>query len=224
MKKLFTLALGLCAVMGLSARTLTVTANGEPVKSGDEVVGKLHIEVNSYEFPGMGTIEMISGEVNPNLLVTTDTEASVSITLKVLTATGTDDAYKGIMFCWPEECTSYGPGATETRTGVIAADTPTNPRIDISIPQLASKDYPADGIMNTAEVTVAYTDDPSSAITFGLVLTSDPNYAGVESVIADSDLNAPREYYDLNGRRVLEPANGLYIVRQGTKVSKEYIR
>lgn len=224
MKKIFTLALGLCAVMGLSARTLTVTANGEPVKSGDEVVGKLHIEVNSYDFPGIGTIEMISGEVDPHLEFTTDTEADVTVTLKVTETTGTEAAYRGIMICWPEECTSIEAGKTEVRTGHVNANTPQNPRIDLSIPQLASKEFPKDGIMNVGEVSIAYTDDPASAINFKVVLTSDPNYAGVESVIADSDLNAPREYYDLNGRRVAEPSNGLYIVRQGTKITKEYIR
>ncbi|MDE7462935.1 MAG: hypothetical protein K2M88_07230 [Muribaculaceae bacterium] len=46
--------------------------------------------------------------------------------------------------------------------------------------------------------------------------------SGVENVAID--LNAPAEYYDLQGRKVLNPAAGLYIVKQGDKVSKTIIR
>ena len=41
---------------------------------------------------------------------------------------------------------------------------------------------------------------------------------GLAAIAADAD--APAEYYDLQGRRVANPSAGLYIVRQGSKVSK----
>ena len=44
--------------------------------------------------------------------------------------------------------------------------------------------------------------------------------AGVEV----EDENAPVEYYNLQGVRVANPENGLYIVKQGKKVSKKFIR
>lgn len=44
--------------------------------------------------------------------------------------------------------------------------------------------------------------------------------AGVE--VADE--NAPVEYYDLQGRRVLNPSNGFYIRRQGSSVTKMLIK
>ncbi len=44
----------------------------------------------------------------------------------------------------------------------------------------------------------------------------------VDSV--DVEENAPVEYYNLNGVRIETPANGLYIRRQGNKVSKVYLR
>ena len=34
------------------------------------------------------------------------------------------------------------------------------------------------------------------------------------------DENAPAEYFDLQGRKIANPEKGLYIVRQGNKVSK----
>ena len=54
-----------------------------------------------------------------------------------------------------------------------------------------------------------------------LVLPDD--YAGVEGVEADT-ADARAEYFDLSGRRVEHPAAGIYIVRRGSKVSKELVR
>lgn len=39
-----------------------------------------------------------------------------------------------------------------------------------------------------------------------------------------SDLDAPVEYYNLNGMRVYEPADGIFIRRQGSKVSKVVLK
>lgn len=47
--------------------------------------------------------------------------------------------------------------------------------------------------------------------------------SGVQNIVVD-DGNAPVEYYNLQGVRVANPANGLYIVRQGNKVSKRIIK
>lgn len=47
--------------------------------------------------------------------------------------------------------------------------------------------------------------------------------SGIDDI--DSDTNdMPVEYYNLNGMRVDNPANGIFIRRQGNKVSKIYIR
>ncbi|MDO5395257.1 MAG: chitobiase/beta-hexosaminidase C-terminal domain-containing protein, partial [Bacteroidales bacterium] len=47
---------------------------------------------------------------------------------------------------------------------------------------------------------------------------------GVDSIVAGDDENATVEYYNLQGVRVQNPANGLYIVKKGNKVSKQLIR
>lgn len=46
---------------------------------------------------------------------------------------------------------------------------------------------------------------------------------GVETIVSDSE-NAPVEYYNLNGIRVNNPENGIFIRRQGSNVSKVIIR
>lgn len=45
---------------------------------------------------------------------------------------------------------------------------------------------------------------------------------GIESVVADAD--AEVEYYNLQGVRVINPENGLYIRRQGNTATKVYIK
>ncbi|MDE6685602.1 MAG: hypothetical protein K2J94_10630 [Duncaniella sp.] len=44
------------------------------------------------------------------------------------------------------------------------------------------------------------------------------------AVIEANDENAPVEFYNLNGQRVNEPANGVFIRKQGSKVEKVVIR
>lgn len=47
--------------------------------------------------------------------------------------------------------------------------------------------------------------------------------AGVDNVSADFD-DVPAEYFTISGVKVTNPGPGLYIVRRGAKVTKEYIR
>lgn len=51
----------------------------------------------------------------------------------------------------------------------------------------------------------------------------DENAAGIGTIVAE-DENAPVEYYNLQGVRVANPANGLFIVKKGNKATKQYIR
>lgn len=53
-------------------------------------------------------------------------------------------------------------------------------------------------------------------------LYNDPDAAGITDIVADE--NAPVEYFNLQGVRVANPENGLYIVRQGNKVTKQILK
>lgn len=48
--------------------------------------------------------------------------------------------------------------------------------------------------------------------------------SGVDAVEINEDENAPVEYFNLQGVRISNPSAGLYIVRQGSKVTKQVIR
>ena len=58
--------------------------------------------------------------------------------------------------------------------------------------------------------------------TFAVEPQSDPS--GVENIETVEEIDAPVEYYNLQGVKVVEPSNGIYIKRQGNKVSKVYVK
>ncbi|MDE6300203.1 MAG: hypothetical protein K2M19_00620 [Muribaculaceae bacterium] len=62
--------------------------------------------------------------------------------------------------------------------------------------------------------------EPSRRVTYADYVNVDP--AGVASAAVDEAAEA--EYFTLQGVRVVAPAEGLYIVRRGAKVTKEIIR
>ncbi len=68
------------------------------------------------------------------------------------------------------------------------------------------------GVVNYYQAKGA--DAPSASI-YPIEIKAAAGIAGVEA-----DLNAPVEYFNLQGVRVENPANGLYIMRQGSKVAK----
>ncbi|MDE6782483.1 MAG: hypothetical protein K2J17_02050, partial [Paramuribaculum sp.] len=66
------------------------------------------------------------------------------------------------------------------------------------------------------------TFNPASATVLRAVQTST---SAVETVATDeAEYNSPAEWYDLDGRRIPEPAaNGVYIRRQGSRTQKVWI-
>lgn len=55
-----------------------------------------------------------------------------------------------------------------------------------------------------------------------ITVTTSGVYDSVDEITVDE--NAPVEYYNLQGVRVANPENGLYIRRQGSKVTKVLIK
>jgi len=51
-----------------------------------------------------------------------------------------------------------------------------------------------------------------------------PQPAGIDNVTVDSDRDMPVEYYNLQGIKVENPGNGLYLKRQGNRSTKVYIK
>ena len=49
-------------------------------------------------------------------------------------------------------------------------------------------------------------------------------FSGIENVIDDDSTDCEAEYFNLQGVEVANPENGIYVVRRGSKVTKEIIR
>lgn len=71
---------------------------------------------------------------------------------------------------------------------------------------------------------VAYLLDIRNGIVENAATVRELAVAGVESITADDNSNAPVEYFNLQGVRIENPANGIFIRRQGSAVSKVIIR
>ncbi len=84
-------------------------------------------------------------------------------------------------------------------------------------------------LVSEYKTTISLTADPSDLFECTLVFAPTQEAgeefiknAGVGSIVAGDD--AAPVYYNLNGMKVANPSNGLYIVKRGSKVTKEVIR
>lgn len=78
---------------------------------------------------------------------------------------------------------------------------------------------------NNCNVVVYLTNVNTGVVENACWLTMGNNYGGVNDVTVDNvDVNAPAEYYNLQGIRVAEPTSGLYICRRGNTASKVLIK
>lgn len=75
-----------------------------------------------------------------------------------------------------------------------------------------------------AAVPAGMTPSMTHSEATGVSVSATGVITGVEGVEADADINAPVEYFNLQGQPVANPANGIYIRRQGSKVAKVIIR
>ena len=85
----------------------------------------------------------------------------------------------------------------------------------ITIPSDDTKVYNVFGFISYYQAK----DDPEAKVQF--YPTQFVEASGVDAIVTD---NAAAEYYTIDGVRVVNPENGIYIVRQGNKVSKVIIR
>lgn len=64
--------------------------------------------------------------------------------------------------------------------------------------------------------------EPIEDALYEMTIVFSPEEAGIDSLNTDAD-QAP-VYYNLQGVRVTEPANGIYIVKRGNKTTKEIVK
>lgn len=72
-------------------------------------------------------------------------------------------------------------------------------------------------------ISVGWKMDESTTIPIDVTFNGNKVNTGVAAVTVNNE-NAPVEYYNLQGIRVENPANGVYIRRQGSKISKVLVK
>lgn len=73
-----------------------------------------------------------------------------------------------------------------------------------------------------AKNSITFTNTGEQPFVVLVVEYSDDATSGIADIVTDE--NAPVEYFNLQGVRVENPANGLYIKRQGSQVSKVIVK
>ena len=93
-----------------------------------------------------------------------------------------------------------------------------------TVPPTCASDYTFDYCSNATLIVPAESIEAYKAATGWKVFTTVEalQTTGIDTVEADVD--APAEYYNLQGVRVENPTNGVFIKRQGSKVAKIYVK
>lgn len=159
---------------------------------------------------------------------------AVALTKPGVPALAIDEATKTVTVTAEEGCTvwyqvSDNPAAaamqafsvlTAEETATIEADdTWTNSGLqEYTVTVENGKNYAFAAVPAGMTPSMTHSDATGVSVSATGVIT------GVEDVEADADINAPVEYFNLQGQPVANPSNGIYIRRQGSKVAKVIIR
>lgn len=208
MKKILLLSALAFSALASQAVTFTVTVGGKEIENGAEV------ESTEIQETVWGGAVPTTYQLMPEVYASTSESVNVKATC-TNTTQNYEDWMPGLMFCWPIECLPNisVPGAI----GIAEGTMDTNP---VSL-QVDSE--PWDGFIDkpfTVSCNVRLQAEGGDSFSFSLTMIYDPASvdAGVDGVEAD---NAPAEYFDLAGRRVLNPDKGqILIERRGAKVAK----
>ena len=87
----------------------------------------------------------------------------------------------------------------------------------VEVPELAGKQY---GQLRIGAIRGSWTQD----LSIDNIYIGELELAGIGSVAAPDNSDLPVEFYNLQGIRVDNPANGIYIRRQGNTAPKVHIK
>ena len=237
MKKFFTTMIALVAIAG---GTFSASAqddsyfkcyvDGKEVKDGDRIdlSDKPYFEEEHF-FLGDVDYGVYKRQFNTLLTVMPTVDADMSVTVDyVMNNTPLDNdklygADLAVNFCgFTGSCTSIQtPGQTYTREGATVDGKELDMQTELVVGDFGSE---AGGDFSKLAINAEFTmtfkiEDQTVKLTF---FVDRKGLAGIEDI--ESDSNIPAVYFDLQGRRVENPANGLYIVKKGNTVSKQFVR
>lgn len=221
MKKLFLTASLILAMAGIAsaqnfADCFTVSYKGTQLNDGDHVVvdtsnpgGFYETAIDVYataDEPKMATFTMAAFE--PSFQTINDDYEGYGIPGLCYTPYVDNEPVGGN--CWPGGAEDFGTGRCRIESVSNSG------RVELQV-------HTGGNLPATYRLLMRLLDedeDPTGEV-FSIYVDMNSGVNGIEGINAD---NVPAEYFDLQGRRVANPVNGLYIVKRGEKVVKSFIR
>lgn len=209
-------------ILALALSTLTAGAqNLQFLVKGQPIENNARVDLAAYLDESDPTRPLYNPELFLKSAVSGSAEATVVFTkgecIPALDAEWEKGGELQITFCsFDGQCQTVNPGQTATKNGSVTVGE-SNMQIELVYSRIGfSQEFSE--LKTNAEFTVSCKVG-SDEVTATFFIDNTASLTGIEA-----DANAPKEYFDLQGRKVTSPAEGLYIVRQGSKVSKQYIR
>lgn len=199
MKKFLLLSVLALGAVTLNAQDIKVTVSGEEVVSGGTVISYR----NDPVLLQFGTLKL-----DPEVIATVSETADLKITVY----NTTKELNTQVQFCWPSQCISIEPGTAGVQEGVAEANNENNLTIDATVFPFD----PEEKYTVSCVVEIVANGDEANAFVFNLDMAYD-NESGVEGIL---DEEVDPVYYNLNGCKVENPYKGIYIKKQGNKVTK----
>ena len=215
MKKLLLSIFAVTALTVCAQSTVTVTVLGEVIQNGSTVDCD-NLVVDDLSSPGD---PWFSYALDPDVIASSSKEATFDITVRNVT-TDIVEGLPQLSFCWPDGCANIDPFQSSVQSGILkSVPDPLLIHTLFLMGELPITSYWPKAFTIKSVVTIVEANNPSNTFTFNLNLIYDPEINAVGSVEAD---DATPVYFDLSGRRVLNPAKGQFVIeRKGARAVKK---
>ncbi len=214
MKKIFTLIAAIMMTAAVAQAQSFTFLHNEPENDYSELVdgAKYQVGYEADEFGGITTYEW-------NAQLSLRFECVVAEFVYELTVEGADEAFTA------KTCPELGTDCYELATDKVNKFTFTRRFEEGSIANLDIEGSTNVAVTSPVSIKVrVYEPEFEDEAVSCTVVFAAAEQGGV-SVVGGDAVNAPAEYYDLNGVRVSAPADGTIVIRrQGNEVSKLLVR
>lgn len=201
--KLFLFFICFAFFQNIFSQNLIITSNGQPVKDGDNIEIGYYIEdlVN-------GDFKMLAYTWNPMIEISTlSGKEEIWITL-----TAGEDS-ENFQICWPDACKVVMPGESVYANGFISEE-PEDLQIHRVFYNPEEDFIPA----NATATLVIRSQDESFTINISCLPSDESGILNIEN-----ESSAKLEYYTLSGNKIERPSKGIYIRKQGKKITKIFL-
>lgn len=212
MKRLLLISSIAFGLLSVSAQTISVTVEGKPVQNGSTVDSKnVTVDEGTFTMPDGTVIPYSDYTLDPEVVATSSSNGTFTITV---TNNTVEDFAPGVLFCWPSTCETVSKGSSASQTGTLTANQPSELKIDAAWDEFIPNDFTL-----PCKIEIVENGNPSNSFTFNLNMIYVADEVSVESIIDNTNL--PSVYYDLTGRKVLNPAKGQIVIeRKGSNAKK----